>query len=149
MYWKRFCTDYLNKLREQHIYSSTKPGNPRLLKGDVVIIKDDDLLPRGKWKKGVITQLIQGKDGKIRGAVIKCFIKDKYVEYERPIQRLVPFELVPELNSNDSASIPTIDVDSASTSQQDCINLPNEIPIKERRLAAIAGERFRRSTNQI
>ena len=42
-YWKRFSTDYLSELREQHIFSSKKPGKAVIVKGDVVLIKDHAL----------------------------------------------------------------------------------------------------------
>ena len=38
---------------------------------DMVIIKDDDKLPRLRWKKGVIQELITGRDNNVRGAVVR------------------------------------------------------------------------------
>ena len=177
-YWKRFSTDYLGELREQHMYSSKKAGKSVLVNGDVVLIKDDDLLPRGRWKKGVVTRLIRGKDDQVRGAVIRCIVNDKQVEYERPVQRLVPFELIPErscdtidLHDSNESTLPvsTSEADESiestlpvSTSEAD-ESIESTLPVstseadeviessvtRPRRRAAIKGEARRRCTNQI
>ena len=67
------------------------------MKGDMVIIKDDDNSPRNRWKKGVINELIVGKDSEVRGAIIRvCDKKNKVHTLKRPIQRLIPLELLRE-----------------------------------------------------
>ena len=42
----------------------------------MVLIKDDDITPRIKWKKGVIDELIKGSDGKVRGDTLRVYTKD-------------------------------------------------------------------------
>ena len=42
----------------------------------MVLIKDDDITPRNKWKKGVIDELIKGSDGEVRGATLRVCTKD-------------------------------------------------------------------------
>ena len=70
-YWKRFHTEYLNQLREKHCYVNGKYEVNKLILGDVVLIKDDNNFVRNTWRQGVIDELIPGKDGKIRGAILR------------------------------------------------------------------------------
>ena len=56
--------------------------------GDVVIIKGEEK-NRGKWKLGIVTALIPGRDGIVR--VVK--LRAGRGELERPIQFLYPLEL--------------------------------------------------------
>ena len=113
--------------------------------------------PRGQWKKGIVIRLITGKDGHVRGAVVKCIVSGKPSEYERPIQRLVPFEIVPDSTTQNSTEfqqteVPTITKDLDNS---DAIHASNT-DIKDvcsttrpRRHAAIIGENERRRTNQV
>ena len=67
-YWNRFVRTYLQELRQHHIYRREKTrSNIKLYKGDVVLIIDDNLQPRNSWKKGVIDEVIVGKDNQPRG----------------------------------------------------------------------------------
>ena len=155
MYWKRFRTDYLSELREQHIYTTRKPGKTVLSKDDVVLINDSEkvMVPRGKWKKGIVSRLIAGRDGQIRGAVIKCIVSGKYVEYERPVERLVPFELIPD-SSNSTIEIEIESSNDVSSESSDSKQLSNStesfksVP-RIRRRAAVSGEQYRQRTKQV
>ena len=61
--------------------------------GDVVVVHAEHL-PRGLWKLGVIQETIQGRDGKIRGALVKMAKRDRQQEFlRRPIQLLYPLEI--------------------------------------------------------
>ena len=102
------------------------------------------MLPRGRWKKGVVTRLIPGRDGQVRGAAIRCIVNGKQVEYERPVQRLVPFELIPERPDC------TVDDPTASTISEssNCPDVPTATT-RVRRRAAVTGEMLRRYTNQV
>ena len=157
MYWKRFSTDYMYELREQHKYASKKAGKDVLVVGDIVLIKDDDMLPRGRWKQGILTRLIVGKDGRVRGAAVRCIVKGKPVEYERPIQRLIPFEIAPE--STPDLEVPNIPETTAPNPLESSAvpetALPRHSvidrdrpPTRIRRRAAIVGENVRRRENQ-
>ena len=54
----------------------------------------DEHLPRGLWKLGVIHETIQGRDGKIRGALVKMAKRDRQQEFlRRPAQLLYPLEI--------------------------------------------------------
>ena len=105
-FWNRFQNEYLNELREKHHYNAKKKyGETKLFENDVVLIKDDDKLPRNKWKMAKIENVISGNDGKIRGAVLKVCVNGRCNLIMRPIQRLIPFEIV-KTNNNDVKSTP-------------------------------------------
>ena len=56
----------------------------------MVIIKDDDKLPL-QWKKGVIQELITGRDNNVRGAVVRVIDnKGKIITLKR-LQRFNTF----------------------------------------------------------
>ena len=55
---------------------------------DVVMIKGESK-KRGKWKIGIISELLQGKDDQIRGVRVKT---PRY-HLDRPIQLLYPLKL--------------------------------------------------------
>ena len=61
--------------------------------GDIVNIYDDKV-PRHKWLLGCIYDVINGKDGAIRGA--KLFVGKTKKTVERPINKLYPVEYLNE-----------------------------------------------------
>ena len=61
--------------------------------GDVVLINDDQL-KRNLWKQGVVEELIISNDKKVRGAILKTCINGHVSFIKRPLQRLVPLEVV-------------------------------------------------------
>ena len=64
--------------------------------GEVVIIFDKDA-PRGQWHMGVVEELLAGRDGKVRGAVIKTVQKSgRQVRLRRAVQHLYPLEVQEE-----------------------------------------------------
>ena len=69
-----------------------------LLKGDVVLIKDDKPLPRYKWKIGKVEEVVVGRDGNTRGAKLLVSLpSQKSSTWFRPVQKLIPFEIVDDL----------------------------------------------------
>ena len=56
--------------------------------GDVVLIKGDEK-NRGKWKIGIVKQIISGRDGNVRAVKLKT----GKGEMKRTIQHLYPLEL--------------------------------------------------------
>ena len=48
----------------------------KLLLNDMILIKDDDITTRNKWKKSVIDQLIKGSEGEVRNATLRVCTKD-------------------------------------------------------------------------
>lgn len=85
--WKRWTGEYVKGLRERHtLKNSGKIDTPKV--GEVVLIKSEDK-NRGKWKVGIVTKLIEGRDGVVRGAKLRTGTS----HLERAVQQLYPLEL--------------------------------------------------------
>ena len=85
--WKRWSREYVRSLRERHVNAGGKQAaTPR--KGSAVIIRDENK-NRNAWKLGIVTDLVNGKDGVTRGAKVKT----TNGVLERAIQHLYPLEL--------------------------------------------------------
>ena len=101
-YSKRFSKEYLSELHQHHLYTRGK-GNYdefcKLLLGDVVLIGDDSL-KRNLWKKGKVEKLIVGKDGKVKGALLKVSLGEKVSFIQRPLQRIIPLLSENKLNED-------------------------------------------------
>ena len=87
--WNRWTSEYVKALRERH--TQKKNVNSTVKDGDVVIIKGDEK-NRGFWKLGIVTSLIKGKDGVVRGVKLRA---GKGI-MERPLQHVYPLELKTE-----------------------------------------------------
>ena len=85
--WSHWTKEYLRGLRERHRLKHKGDSN-HPAKGDVVIIKSNEK-NRAQWKRGVVEDLITGRDGMVRGAKLRT---PKSV-MERPVQFLNPLEL--------------------------------------------------------
>ena len=85
--WRRWTTEYLRSLRERH---RLKHGGKKctLAVGDVVVIQSSER-NRNCWPLGIVEQLIEGRDGVVRGARLRAGRS----HLERPIQHLFPLEL--------------------------------------------------------
>ena len=94
-FWKRWRTEYLNILREIHAHISKRhlaDTKAQVSVGDIVIVKDDHQ-PRGLWKLGIVQELLQGRDGQTRAAVVKVAARDQqHTMLKRPVQLLYPLE---------------------------------------------------------
>lgn len=90
--WKH---EYLTELREFHKNHTDNALD--VSKGDVVLIKEDNV-KRNAWKMGQIVELIEGKDGFVRGAKARICGRGKPETLNRPLQKLFPFELSKERN---------------------------------------------------
>ena len=85
--WKRWTGEYVRSLRESHRQAGgNQTSHPRV--GEVVIIQDDKK-NRNQWKLAVVTKLIKGRDGIVRGASLKTSEET----LERAFQYLYPLEL--------------------------------------------------------
>ena len=135
-YWKRFSKEYLLELHQHHV--NVHKGNYdelcKVLVGDVVLIKDDSF-KRNFWKKGRVEQLVAGKDGSVRGAVLKVNTSGRNSFIRRPVQKLVPLEVqrdrtIAELSSaNRSSASTNAATKSPATdhSEKDMPIVPNEV----------------------
>ena len=142
-FWKRWRSEYLSELRENHRYVAKKKSHtPDVRKGDVVIVHDD-ALPRGLWKLGRIQEVFTGRDGLSRSALVRVAARDRqHTLLKRPLQLLYPLEV------GDPKTIETPPEDKAPsettpTSSQDCKipDTPNPIVRPVRATAKRANDR--------
>ena len=66
--WKRWSSEYVRALRERHGQLTGKESEINV--GDVMLLQGEEK-NRGLWKMGVVEKLIAGKDGVVRGAILK------------------------------------------------------------------------------
>ena len=116
--------EYLIDLRESHRCRSKGTSVTKL--GDVVLIQEDNVR-RNQWKMGVIGDLIQGRDGQIRGARVRIISKGKPDFIDRPLQKLFPLEVCDDTDRN---------MDRGERKKNE-VNIENERP-KERSAKAAA-----------
>ena len=81
-FWKRWSTEYLSTLRK---FAKWHRRTPNLAEGDVVLIREDGLVPT-HWPIARVTSTHAGKDGVIR----VCTLKTPKGIYTRPAAKLVP-----------------------------------------------------------
>ena len=93
-FWKRWNREYIASLREHHRWNAKKPQKS-LKKGAIVLIQQEGM-SRSRWKLGRVDRLIEGKDGVVRGAVLKVVTNDRVYTVERPLQKLCLLELYAE-----------------------------------------------------
>ena len=67
----------------------------------MVLIKDNKLLPRSQWCKGVVHELFVGRDNKIRGAVLRVISNGKFNYMKGDVKCLIPFEIQNENDVDD------------------------------------------------
>ena len=85
--WKRWTGEYVKGLRERHrLKNPGKPHHPEI--GEVVLIKSEDK-NRGKWKIGIVTDTIEGRDDLVRAVKLRVGTS----RLERAVQHLFPLEL--------------------------------------------------------
>ena len=97
--WSRWSTEYVRILRERHNLRH-KSKELTLEIGDVVLIQNEER-NRGKLNIGIITKLIQGSDGVLRGARLRA--GKSYLEWA--IQQLCPMELSCDVTHRESNQV--------------------------------------------
>ena len=152
-YWQRFQHVYLAELREHHMYVSKRRTSERniLRVGDVVVIKpESSVTPRNSWRLGRVDSLVVGEDGHVRGAnLITRSMKGCMSAITRPLQKIVPFEILPESVKSESIDFVHTPVSNVqTTSSPEDITSSDSILPRQRRACAIAGEQHRREMNQ-
>ena len=83
-YSKSFNSFYLNELRQHHLnvkQQRSSPSPPPTV-GGIVIIRDDLPLSRHRWRLGKITELVTGRDNKVRGVKLQTTTESKTTEAE-------------------------------------------------------------------
>lgn len=93
-FWKRWRSEYLLELRDNHRYNSSSDQHSKMItQGDIVVVRDDSKR-RGFWKLAKVERTITGRDGKVRGALIRVHGKGKrMIKLQRPLQHLYPLEI--------------------------------------------------------
>jgi hypothetical protein len=98
--WKRFEQEYIPELRKYH--ASRVPPTDEVQVGQHVLIQPSEAMQQGKhkkmfWKRGVIKGFLSSRDTRNRRAVVDRFNLDgTTTEFELPVQRLFPLEIVQE-----------------------------------------------------
>jgi len=100
-FWQLWRNDYLLNLRERPAYlkSPKKQTHTIPQAGNVMLIKEN--LPRGRWKVGIIHELVQGRDGLVRSA--KVLISPKSYLH-RALSLLYPIECPRESSTQTNRS---------------------------------------------
>ena len=175
-YWQRFHHVYLAELREHHMYVGKRKTNDRnkLKVGDVVVVKEDNFTPRNSWKLGLVDSLVIGQDQHVRGANLITRSKEgRRSVVTRPLQKIVPFEIVSDSDEPTESNVPptadATDSDVPSTADatvpepsasealrsdiprasEPAVHVPTDVPTtRKRRDCALAGEELRRAAKQ-
>ncbi|PIC36583.1 hypothetical protein B9Z55_015517 [Caenorhabditis nigoni] len=143
-FWQVFYRDYLNQNKNFRSIQQSNKAYSNLVKpiiGEVVLLKDDKA-PRQKWKVGVITELIEGRDGEIRSVRVKTTLKKKkrdgdptYKQVKtqivtRPLQLVIPLEIRP---TTEKEVVEKIENNLSSPARQAKAKLvktrPNRVPL--------------------
>lgn len=97
-FWQQWKKEYLTGLREFHHHNKSELKHSSVVQGDVVVIHDDT--PRTRWKLAVVTELIPGRDGRVRAAHLRTSNGKILV---RPVEKLYPLEIreKPEEKANE------------------------------------------------
>ena len=83
---------YLTNLRENHALKSTIRRGPEIAVGDIVILKSD-LSNRMFWKLSTVEELLPGRDGFVKAAMVKVANSDKRPRLmRRSVKHLYPIE---------------------------------------------------------
>lgn len=80
-FWRKWQREYLFELQTRSKWFSTQPN---LMKGDLVLVRNEHL-PPNKWELGRIISTHPGADGLVRAVTIKTANS----EFQRPIVKLV------------------------------------------------------------
>ena len=78
-------------LRENHKITSTNKNHPTISLNDVVLIERK---PRSPWKMGIVLEVVKGKDGNIRGTIVRVPKSNSLIT--RPICKLWHIESLRE-----------------------------------------------------
>lgn len=94
----RWRNEYLTSLREQAAKGSkTSNVNAKFKVGDIIILKNDSV-PRAFWKLARVEELLNGRVGFVRTAIVSVLRGtscNSNQRLRRPIQHLIPTEVQP------------------------------------------------------
>ena len=85
--------EYLMELKERSQVGSKGSNKRRISIGDLVLLKNDST-SKAFWKLGKVKELIPGKDGNVRAAVVKVANNSGCLSHlRRVVRHLVPIEV--------------------------------------------------------
>ena len=87
---ERWCKEYSTELRVQHEVRNRSTGDS-ISHEDIVVVHVDKI-PRHLWKVGRIENLLRGRDGNVRAAIVKTSPEGQTQHLQRPTQRLCPMQ---------------------------------------------------------
>ena len=92
---------YLLSLRENHIVKSKVRNGPEIAVGDIVILKQESS-NRMFWKLAKVEELLPGRDGTVRSAIVKVANTDKNPCFmRRSVKHLFPIEVNAKLDEDE------------------------------------------------
>ena len=108
-FWNVWSKEYLTELRDRQrkVVDRNRTATPNV--GDMVLVSDETN-KRIKWRTGRVTDLIRGKDGIARGAIVAVVNKDKIGALRRPLNKLYPFELASEIIDKKNEEVARVNV---------------------------------------
>ena len=135
-FWLMWHREYLGGLREVRSCRKVGKGRSEIRVGDVVVI-EEDIVPRHRWRLGLVVELLEDSDSYVRGAKVKVG-KTKNI-IRRPVNRLYPTEVRWSDPREQNLS-------HAKDTINDKINVQDNSKrtSRPRRNAAVAGELHRR-----
>ena len=69
-FWLMWHREYLDDLREVRSCRKVGKGTSEKRVGDVVVI-EEDVVPRHRWRLGLVVELLEDSDSYVRGAKVK------------------------------------------------------------------------------
>ena len=134
-------------MRQANLYRKSPGGNTRhIITGDVVLLKENEPSVRNEWRMGRVMDLVKGKDGQIRGAKVKVLSKKngKQTVVLRPLQRLIPFEIVSSNESKDPTETRESELVVQEYTEKTDYPVTTSVSKRPVRKAAIDGQNERR-----
>ena len=92
IFWRRWTREYLPQLQERQTWSRPRRN---ICVGDLVLLVDN-VLPRNCWSMGRVTKTLPNMDGHVRRVQVCA----KSSTFERPIDKLILLNAVPEYEQN-------------------------------------------------
>ena len=148
-FWRRWRREYLVELRESHKLFNKWTKAPRVSVNDIVIIHDDNQR-HGAWPLGRVEEVLPGRDGEERAAVVRIAKEGRRAQRLcRPVQKLYPLEMISELKQTPTTNVTNCpstnsdDEDAREEAQPRQENEPDKIEERRPRRAAATEARDR------